>query len=225
MGTILASTIIQTAQGMLQDADGVRWTDDELLSYLNEGQRAILNYKSNAYVRVRSIQLIPGTRQSMPEDAVQLFDIVRNMGTNGTTPGRAVRLAKREMLDAQAPNWHAATPSSQVRHYLYSESSPRVFLVYPPQPTIAPGYVEMVYGATPPAVALNQAIAVDDIFETPLLDFMLYRAWMKDTEFGADSSLASAHMNAFIAALTGKAKNEAGASPNITAPANTTNPV
>lgn len=225
MGTILASAIIAKAQVVLQDTAGVRWPLAELLGYLNEGQRAILTYKSNAYVRTRAVQLTTGTLQTLPDDAVQLFDVVRNMGQNGTTPGRAVRLTKRELLDAQVPNWHAATPSSEVKHYMYAEASPRTFLVYPPQPPSAPGYVEMVYGAIPPEVAQNQAIEVDDIYEIPLLDFMLYRAWMKDSEFNADGNRSTAHMQAFVTALTGKARNEAGASPNMTAPANTTTPV
>ncbi len=224
MGTILASNIIGKAQVVLNDLLGVRWTSDELLGYLNEGQRALVNYKSNAYVRVRPVQLVPGTLQTLPADAIQLFDIVRNLGVNGATPGRAIRLTKRETLDAQVPNWHSAPASSESRHYMYAEASPRFFMVYPPQPTTAPGYVEVVYGALPPDVALGAPIAVDDVFENPLLDFVLARAWMKDTEFGADGTRSAAHMQAFVAALTGKAKNEAGASPNITAPANTTNP-
>jgi hypothetical protein len=225
MGTILASVIINKAKTVLQDAAGVRWPDAELLGYLNEGQRAILTYKSNAYVRTRSVQLIPGTLQSLPSDGVQLFDIVRNMGTNGATPGRAIRLTKREMLDSRAPNWHLATASAETRHYMYAEASPRQFLVYPPQPSIGPGWVEMIYGAIPPDVALSAPIAVDDIYEMPLLDFVLYRAWMKDSEFGADGTRSASHMQAFVTAITGKARNEAGASPNVIAPANTATPV
>ena len=224
MGTILASKIIENAQIVLLDKSGVRWSPAELLGYLNEGQRALVGYKSNAYVVSRSVQLVAGTIQSIPDDAVQLFDIVRNMGANGGTPGRAIRIAKREMLDAQVPNWHAATPSAEVRHYLYAEASPRQFMVYPPQPTVSPNYVYMTFGALPPAVALSEPIRVDDIYEMPLLDFVLYRAWMKDTEFNADGNRSAAHMQAFIAALTGKGRNEAGASPNVTAPANTVNP-
>lgn len=225
MGTILANTIINKAQVVLHDVAGVRWPDSELLDYLNEGQRAILTYKSNAYVRTRSVPLVAGTLQSLPADGVQLFDIVRNMGANGATPGRAVRLVKREMLDSRAPNWHSATPSSETQHFMYAEASPRQFLVYPPQPSVAPGWVEMIYGAMPPDVALNAPIAVDDIYEMPLLDFVLYRAWMKDSEFGADGTRSASHMQAFVTAITGKARNEAGASPNVIAPANTATPV
>lgn len=219
MGTILASSIVAKAGIALNDIAAVRWTTAELLGYLNEGQRAILTYKSNAYVVTRSVQLVAGTRQALPADGVQLFDVVRNMGAGGAVPGRAIRITKREMLDAQVPNWHSSTPSNVVRHYTYEEASPRIFYVYPPQPSVTPGYVEMVFGAMPPAVAANDPIAVDDIFEMPLLDFVLYRAWMKDSEFGADSSRSSAYLQAFINALTGKAKNESGASPNNTAPA------
>lgn len=224
MGTILASTIINKASVVLHDRKNVRWSVEELLGYLNEGQRAILIYKSNAYVVSRSVQLVAGTKQTMPDDAVQLFDIPRNMGANGTTPGRAIRIAKREMLDAQVPDWHSADASAQVQHFTYEEASPRVFYVYPPQPTVAPGYVEMVFGAMPPNIDISAPIRVDDIYEVALLHFVLHRAWMKDSEFAADNGRSSEHLQAFITALTGKAKNEAGASPNMVAPATPSTP-
>jgi len=219
MGTIAVTTLFGTVRQVLQDADGVRWTDLELLSYLNEGQRAILTFKPNAYVRSDVVKLGTGTRQNLPADGVQLIDIPRNMGTSGATPGRAIRIVKRELLDAKVPRWHAADPVAEAKHYMYSPLQPKHFLVYPPQPATLQGYVEIVYGALPPDTTLNGAITVDDIYEAALIDYVLHRSFAKDTEFAADQSRSAQHFQAFVYALTGKAKNEVGVNPNMTAPA------
>ncbi len=220
MGTIAVATLFRTVRQVLQDAEGVRWTDPELLDYLNEGQRSILTFKANAYVRSRVIKLTTGTLQNLPEDGVQLIDVPRNMGTSGQNPGRAIRIVRRELLDAKVPRWHAADPSAEAKHYMYAPLQPKHFLVYPPQPPTLQGHVEIVYGALPPDTTLNGAISVDDIYEAPLIDYVLHRSFAKDTEFAADQNRSAQHFQAFVNALTGKAKNEVGANPNTMAPAN-----
>lgn len=220
MATVTVSSVISKVQTILQDTTGIRWPDTELLGWLNDGQREIVLYKPNAFVKNTSIKLIAGTKQTLPADGVQLIDVVRNMGTSGSTPGRAIRITMREILDSQVPNWHADSSSEVVKHYMYSALDPKTFYVYPPQPTATQGYAELIYGAAPTDAVLGGVITLDDIYQTILLDYSLYRAYSKDTEFAADQGRAAAHQNAYIAALTGKAKVEGGFNPNATAPAN-----
>ena len=221
MGTITTAAIIGKAQTILQDVTGTRWNSTELLGWLNSGQREIILYKPHANAKAAVVKLTAGTRQALPSDGVQLVDIIRNMGTNGTTPGRAIRQTARDTLDAALPTWHAATADAVVRHYIFNMLDPKAFYVYPPQPAVNQGYVEIVYGALPADATANGAISVDDIYENLLLDYVLYRAFSKETEF-SDQSAANVHYAAFMAALTGKAKIELGVSPSTSAPANTT---
>jgi hypothetical protein len=221
MGTIIANSVIEKAQTILQDTTGVRWpVANELLGWLNDGQREVVILKPNSHVKNIAVRLAAGTKQSLPSDGVQLIDVVRNMGTDGNTPGRAVRIVMREILDAQVPNWHSATAAADAKHYVYSLLDPKNFYVYPPQPAANQGYVEMVYGAAPADATLNGPITLDDIYQNVLVDYILYRAYSKDTEYAADQNRAATHQNAYIAALTGKAKVEVGANPNSMAPAN-----
>lgn len=219
MSTVSAASVISKVQTILQDATGIRWPDIELLGWLNDGQREIVLYKPNSFVKNMAIQLVAGTKQALPIDGVQLIDVVRNMGLNGVTPGRSVRITMREILDSQVPDWHTMTPAAQVKHYMYSMFDPKNFYVFPPQPT-TPGFAELVYAATPNDATLTSTITLDDIYQTVLLDYCLYRAYSKDTEFAADVGRATAHQNAYIATLTGKARVEVGINPNSTAPAN-----
>lgn len=220
MSTITAQSVVDKVQVILQDTTGVRWPDSELLDWLNDGQREIVLYKPNAFIKNLAVRMAGGTKQSLPADGVQLIDVVRNMGTNGMTPGRAVRITMREVLDSQLPDWHSETPSSVVKHYVYSLFDPKNFYVYPPQPAAGQGYIELVYGASPTDTTLGGTITLDDIYQNVLVDYILYRAYSKDTEYAADQNRAATHQNAYIAALTGKAKVELGANPNSTAPAN-----
>lgn len=49
MGTIIARTVIEKVQTILQDKTGVRWpAEDELLGWLNDGQREVVIFKPNA---------------------------------------------------------------------------------------------------------------------------------------------------------------------------------
>jgi len=221
MGTIVASVVIEKVQIVLQDVLGVRWPSaTELLGWLNDAQREIMVFKPNSNPKTLAVKLAPGTRQSIPSDGVQLMDVVRNMGTTGTDPGRAIRIAMREVLDAQIPNWHAAPAASVAKHYMYTVLDPKNFYVYPPQPAVNQGYVEMTYAAMPADVGLGAAISVDDIYQNVMVDYILYRALSKDTEYAADPQRAIAHQTAYITALTGKMKVEAGVNPNVSAPAN-----
>lgn len=220
MATVTVSSVISKVQTILQDTTGIRWPDTELLGWINDGQREIVLYKPNSFVKNTGVQLTTGTKQTLPADGVQLIDVVRNLGTTGGSPGRAIRITMREILDSQVPGWHYATPAAEVKHYMYSNLDPKTYYVYPPQPASGQNYVELIYGAAPTECSLGGTITLDDIYQTILVDYCLYRAYSKDTEFAADQNRAKQHQDAYIAALTGKAKVEAGVNPNLTAPAN-----
>lgn len=220
MGTLTVLSILSRASILLQDTTNVRWPQDELLGWLNDGQREVVIYKPNASTKNVAFQLAAGTKQSLPSDGVSLIDIVRNMGTTGTTPGRSVRIVMREILDAQVPDWHSATPDAWVKHFVYTPLDPRTFYVYPPQPAVTRGYVESVYSCAPADAVLGGAITLDDIYQPVLLDYVLFRAYSKDVEYAADSARVQSYQNSYLATLSGKAKGEATTNPNATAPAN-----
>lgn len=220
MGTILASEVINKVQIVLQDTTGVRWPDStELLGWLNDGQREVLVYKPNAHVHNESFTKVAGTKQSLPDNAIQLIDVPRNMGSDGTTPGRAIRIVTREILDAQNPDWHTMSQVAVTKHYTYSPFDPKHFYVYPP--STAGSKAEVIYSAVPENVAaLNAPITLDDIYQNVLVDYVLYRAYSKDTDYAANPGRAGACQSAYTAALTGKTQAEVVVNPNTAAPAN-----
>lgn len=216
MATITVASLLSRAAILLQDPSNVRWPQAELLDWLNEGQREIALFKPSAYAKNQAVQLVAGTKQSLPSDGVSLLDVVRNLGTNGTTPGAAVRMVTRSIMDAQLADWHTAKSSATVKHFIYTPNDPKRFYVYPPQPATNQGYVEVVYAAQPADAAANGTITVDDIYSSALLNYIMFRAYSKDAEFAAAPQLAASYYQAFQALLQAKMGAELGTNPNQT---------
>jgi hypothetical protein len=185
MGTITAQSLIDKASTILQDAGAVRWTAAELLGWLNEGQRFIYHLRKDSSAKVTTMALAAGTRQTVPAEADLLLDIPRNATVSGTpavtTYGRALRKISQPLLDAQYPDWHLKTPQATAKEYMYDPRVPKVFYVYPPSD--GTGYVELKYSVAPAEVAAAaNPITLDNVYATVLLDWMLMRAYAKETE-------------------------------------------
>ncbi len=216
MGTVIASKILADAGKLLTDDPPVTWPDAERLIWLNAGQREIVKYKPSAYTTTAPQILVAGTRQTIT--GLQLIRVVRNMGTNGTTPGRAITLVDMDKFDTQRPNWHADAPSATVQHYLFDAKDPKAWYCYPPQPSADQGQVEVVQAALPPNVALvADPISIDDIYENELLDYILYRAYLKDTTSPGHLARAQGYWNAFARAMGLDVQTDKAFSPNTTA--------
>jgi len=125
-----------------------------------------------------SVVLVAGTKQSIPTGGIQLIDLVRNMGTNGTTAGAPISQVDRNVIDIVNSDWHSETGAATVKYFVFNPKDPTKFYVSPPQPSSAFGYVEMEYADTPddPAGASSD-ITLDDIYEPVLIDLMLYYAY------------------------------------------------
>ena len=203
MGQITAQQIIDKARIILQDADKTRWTDPELLSWLNAGQREICVYKPDAYVVNESVNLVPGTKQSLPVGGVTLISVMRN-GANG-----AVKNIDRRILDEQIPNWHASNQVAGVTNFMFDPRDQKRYYVYPPA---APGAsLEIIYAKTPAEIAIGATILVDDVFEPALMDYILFRAYSKDVDYAGDDGRAASHLGKFVSLLAGKDAGEAAA--------------
>jgi hypothetical protein len=207
MATITAQSIIDKAETLLLDSTNTRWPVSELLGWLNDGQRHIVSVRPDANPVFANVTLVAGTKQSIPADGYQLLDVIRNMGTNGSTPGRAIRRTTLKVLNTQSPDWHAETASTTVEHYMADPRWPKVFFVYPP--ATASRQVEVVYSRVPADVAAVNVISLDDVYATSLLDYVLYRAYSKDYEVPGSAERAVAHYQAFEAGLGMKAQADA----------------
>jgi hypothetical protein len=207
MGTVTAQTIINKAAIQLTDIANVRWTRAELLSWLNDGMRQIVLMQPSASSTTVSKVLTAGTRQTIPTDGWLLLQIYRNMGTTGTVPGRAIRIISREVLDGFNPNWHSELPKTEVKNYIYDVQDQLAFYVYPPN--TGTQYIELNYSVQPVNLTSeSQAIPLFDIFQSSLVDYILFRACSKDAEYAPGLQLAQGYLATFSAAVQGKSQSE-----------------
>lgn len=214
MGTLSAQAVINRVKTLLQDPDNIRWPQAELILWISDAQREISSYKPDAFVQTAVVNLAAGSKQSLPNDGVTLIDVVRNMGTTGTAPGRAPRLVSREILDAQLPNWHTDGPSAEVKHYVFDPANQKTFYVQPPQPTTGRGSLEIVYAAAPTEVTTNGNLVLDDTWINAVTNYVMHRAYSKDAEYAANANLAVSYYQAFIAQMGGRSVSEASHDPN-----------
>jgi hypothetical protein len=218
---VTVQSVIDRAQTVLQDTTGVRWpVVNELVLWINDAQREIALMKPDASAVNSTITLVTGTKQTIPSGGNRLLKVIRNMSaaSNGTGK-RAVRLVDAEVLNSQTPDWHDPTVSGDaahtaiVKHYVYEESNPRNFYVYPGVDGNA--YLEIVYSSNPTTVAQNGVLSIPDIFANAVMNYVLYMAYMKDAEYAGNADRANSHFQLFTQSVAGKGQLDAVTNPNL----------
>ena len=210
--TTSASSIIRRATNTIMDETAVRWPVHELVRWLNDAQRVIIGIRPDANNVTATVTLAAGARQdldsmSLSQLPLKMIGIQRNMAA--TSNKNAVTLVPRYLLDAQLPNWYNITPAVSIQHYMFDVRDPKTFYVYPPASSLA--QLEINYSAYPADIAepaLNATYAdvvgnltVPDIYDGPVLDLILYRAYSKDSEFAGNADRAELHRKAATNAL------------------------
>ena len=128
--------------------------------------------------------------------------------TGGSATGkRAIRIVNPDILNTQEPDWHDPTVSGDaahttvVKHYMFDEDDPRNYYVYPG--VAGNSFVEIVYSASPTDLTdTSSTIGVDDIYANAIIDFVLYRAYMKDAEYAGNAQRASNHYQLFTGSIS-----------------------
>jgi hypothetical protein len=179
-----------------------------MFDYLSDAQREIANIRPDATAVHSNVQLATGTEQSIPTDGLRLIKLVRNMSGSGTdaTGARSIRVVTEDSLNTTEPSWHDptvtgdATHGTEVKHYIFDSEDPRKFYVYPG--VAGSAYVEVVYSKNPTSIgAATDVIQVDDIFANALINFVLYRAYLKDAEYAGNQQRAGSHYQLFTQSL------------------------
>ena len=109
------------------------------------------------------------------------------------------------------------------KRQVYDPVDPKNFYVYP-HPSGGGHTLEIVYSASPSDITISNfssdttVISLDDLYANPILDFMLYRAYQKDSEFAGDIQRYSGYLQSFQNALGIKNQVDAGTSPRPSTP-------
>lgn len=183
------ATFIGDVRTALQDTESVRWSLEELVSYINRAQLDIHRARPDTTATVAPMTLRAGVRQQIPAAAALLIDIPCNTG------GGAITKADKAILDSVDKNWRARDGALTVLHFMHDPRTPRAFEVYPPA---APGArVDVEFSAYPTPVEVTTplgALSLAPQWVPALHHLVLFYAWSKDAEYGANASLATGNL-------------------------------
>jgi hypothetical protein len=193
-----ANDYILDAAELYGDVDYDRVDEDSWIKYLNASIRALILVRPDAGSVTEPVQLIAGVKQDIPTDALRLLDITRNLGVDGSTPGKIITPAKRQHIDYSNLLWPAATGDVAIDSFSYNKNAPRIFYVTPPISATVAVYIEMNTSKLPTTItATGDSTGVSDLFFEPLVQYMLYKAFSADDE-SVEFSKAVQYMQNFF---------------------------
>jgi len=212
---ISVQKIISNVRVLLQDTDagGIRWVDSELIAWLNEATAEVVRIHPEANSKNTDLALIAGTKQRIPDDGVQLINVVRNVGAGGT-PGRVVRLIDHNIMNNERPEWHMDPQQASVTRFTFDQKDPFTFYVYPPN--TGTGKVTLVYsGAPAPVAVLADNLPIPDIYAAPVVNYICFRAWLKQVGDQVSEQRAASYLALFNQAMGVKKAAEVETDPNV----------
>lgn len=199
--TTTAQSIIKRAATVLKDETGVRWAADELVAWLNDFERELAVFRPDAFATVEVLDLVAGHQQALPATCARLIDIPAN-ATGSRLP---ISKVDRAELDAVRPAWRAATSAAEIKHFMHDVRTPQLFEVYPPAVEGTQVDVEFSKYPTPLTVpaadsdytAVTGNINAADKYANAAVDYVLHRAFSKDSELTVNVARAQMHYRAF----------------------------
>jgi hypothetical protein len=245
--TKLVREVLASASVLLNDTNPQfhRYPEADMLGFFNDGALAIATFVPTATSTALAVKLRAGARQFLEQVAngdwlrvdgasaagalrcMQLLEVVRNLGPNGLTPGRAIALVDRDVLDLTADWPMAANAARRVSGYTFNPLMPTSFMVSPPVPsTGAAMWVEVVATVEPPKLTVTTpgefgvgggnatVIPVPNEWAETLTNYIVARALLVQNEW-VDASKAAAFAGSFLNVLNGRAAVVTGTNPNL----------
>jgi hypothetical protein len=213
MNTVRVLDVINAAKKIHNDVLKVRWPDQELLDWYNDAMLEIINKRPDLLVKTDAFSCQLGTLQALPGEALRFIRVIRN----NLVSKRAISAMDMDTMDHVLPDWHdESSPTDAAEHFLYDNKDPKHFYLYPA--VKAAHSVILSYTYAPAKVALANftddatLIEISDPYKSPLIDWVLYRAFSKDLEFAGNRSRADKHYAAFYQGLGVKLDGDMGIS-------------
>ena len=193
--------VMRRVKFTLQEAGtGVRWSDAELLDWLNESYMAIVVVRDDANSVASMQSLEAGARQTLPSDGLKMLRVNRN------GKGRAMMRTTLGTLNASRRNWYGEAETDDPEQYALDDTEPTAFYIYPPASSQA--QAEIVYSKVPARhttdsldAVESDSISVRDEYSQALVDYVLYRAFGKDAEGQQNMARANMHYKSFAGAM------------------------
>lgn len=251
MADLLVRNLLRRVSATLMDTrpQFKRYAQADMVLAARAGVRALCKYLPQTCSRTVAVKLQPGWIQSLGRiptariktydgspawdlNVSQIFEVMRNMGADGLTPGRAITLTDQQRQNAIAPTGHS-TPGTAVRQYAFNPQVPTEILVWPAVPAAGQIWVDMRLSAPPPPIPdgtgaagnesyrfennSTQAIGLDDRYEDELWNYCCAYMLLSEAKAQGALSRAALHVQAFNASINSMAEQMTGHNPNLKA--------
>lgn len=203
MPTTTVGHCINMSERKILDESNDEYSEQDLLDLFHLAVKEIINLVPRAHTESRSWQLSPSTRQICPADAVEIVDVIMNMGAAGATPGAAIRETTLDVMRALLPGWEAVTPADTVEHWFRIPESKVEFMIYP----CSTGNNQILTRITTmPAQVLWDSnddfklaiIPIDDTFSSAIINGMVYMAYDDDSDTPGNTPRSQIYYQRFL---------------------------
>lgn len=164
-----------------------RWSDDEMLLYVNAAIRQIIQLVPESNVVSEAVNITNSlAKQSLPSGGVAFVKVGRNASTDGTTFEGRITRAERDVLDMYDPDWEydttiKADAANFFVHYTHDPKEPKVYHLYPPN-SGSTRYIELVYSKFATALTLlSDTYPLADEYLNAAVQYVIYRCLTKES--------------------------------------------
>ncbi|MCA3989535.1 phage adaptor protein [Vibrio vulnificus] len=194
--SVTVKNIIDRVSRDLIDVRNVRWSRPELMDFLNDAIAAIVIRRPDLS-RATAIVSAASNTVALPADAYQILAVnhINNL---------AAQFVNINKLNQLYPEWRTTTgaPVCWTRNELDETT---LFLYPAPQEAVN---VEVVYSRTIKVANEGDSFPLSDIYHGVVADFIMYRAYNKDSQNPAEGQKAQLHLQAFATALGDKTSSD-----------------
>jgi hypothetical protein len=186
-----------------------RWTKPEMLGYVASAVAALHFYKPDLFQARALVRLRPGDVQQVDGSHSRILSLEDNADANGAV-GAPIYASNHDTTKAlRRPNQFSPMEPYRVRSCAVDKDNPRVYYVNPPAPEYPRAHAWGFFQFSPPEIVdAGQDIelpATDAAgWFNALLDFVLFRAFAKDTESNTSRTKSRDHEIAFMNAVGAK---------------------
>nr|WP_157651721.1 DUF6682 family protein [Burkholderia ubonensis] len=210
MSMIVRDVVREVAALLNDDEDGfefTHWTESDLVEYANDAALQITQWRAAEFSKPHTIDLAAGARQTLPSDGLAFYRVAGTVDRYGRTIGQpsATDIAATRI----AANWfepiacRRTTGDYVVRSFSFDADDQTAFYVDPPVPPGKAVQAIVVYASVPARADGGDALPVPSIYHNAVIEWMLYRAFGKDTESATDAMRSAEHHTTFNNMMAG----------------------
>jgi hypothetical protein len=191
------------AERKILDESNDEYSEQNLVDLYNLAIKEIVNLVPSSSSETRTWRLSPTTQQNIPADAINLVDVISNMGSDGETPGAAIRETTLKVMKALLPGWESDPPAAIIENFFKIPESKTAFMVYPKSD--GTGHI-MADITILPAIVLWDAgedwkvavIGVDDTYSHAIINGMVYIAYDDDSDMPGNTPRSQMYYTRFL---------------------------